>query len=373
MINGDKMKKIKVAMVTNHFGMTGIAAVMMNYCKCLDRNKYKVTIIAGKPFSEVHLNECKQNGIEIQELPSRYGDTFGHYFNLWKVLKKGKFDIVHIHGNSAMMAIELMIALAAGIHIRIAHCHNSTCINIKAHRMLQPLFNTLYQKGLACSDLAGKWAFGEKEYEVLPNAFETKKFAFNIKRREQVRAKYRIENRFVIGHIGRFNEQKNQQFLIDILKEVLKTKDDAVLMLVGDGPDFEKISDYAKSAKLKNNVLFCGETNDTASLYDAMDVFVFPSKYEGLGIVAVEAQISGLPCVISDKVPRDVVVGPNVSFLSLDNKISCWVDVISNGQVSNRSREVFYDSNKKQIAKFEIEENATRLDKIYESLLSQKG
>lgn len=130
--------KIRIAMISNHFGVMGISSVIMNYSKSLDLQKYDITIIAGKPIANQYLEECKSCGISIVELPSRHQESLKHYFYMYKVLRSGKFDIVHVHGNSSIMSIELLIARLAGVKKRIAHSHNSTCPNITVHRLLTP-------------------------------------------------------------------------------------------------------------------------------------------------------------------------------------------------------------------------------------------
>ena len=135
-----KKDKIKVAMVTNHFGITGIGTVMMNYCKTLDKNKFDLTILAGKPIADVYRCDCEKREIQLIELPSRHQKTLSHYFSLWRELRKRKIDIVHVHGSSSMMAIELLIAKLAGIKLRVAHSHSCHCSNIKLQNILNPYF-----------------------------------------------------------------------------------------------------------------------------------------------------------------------------------------------------------------------------------------
>ena len=178
-------KKIKVAMVTNHFGITGIGTVIMNYCKALDKEKYDLTILAGQPISEKYEKECLENDIHLVTLPSRHGNPKDHYIALWKALRAGHYDIVHDHGSSSMMAIELTIAKLAGVKSRIAHSHNSNCPNMKVHKLLNPYFRTVYTKALACGQLAGNWLFGENNFEVLPNGFHTDDFTFSKKNEMQ--------------------------------------------------------------------------------------------------------------------------------------------------------------------------------------------
>lgn len=359
------MRRNRVAMITNHLGMTGIATVIMNYCKVLDLNKFDLTIIAGSPIAEQYIKECEEYGVKLIELPSRYQQTAAHYLNLWKVLKKGHYDIVHIHGNSAMMTLELLLAKLAGIKIRIAHSHNSTCEHMKMHKLLLPLFRHLYTKGLACSYLAGEWLFGKDNFEVLPNAFDTENFRFDEEKRKRVRKQLRCEDKFIIGHIGRFNSQKNHPFLLDVFESVAQKREDAVLLLVGTGPDFEKIKHLVDVHPYKDRIILYGETDEPAALYDAMDVFMLPSRFEGLGIVVLEAQISGLPCFVSDVVPEEVVLGNQIEFIALMER-NKWIDSICYSNVLNaKDRFNFYEVFKSEIARYDIDCNAKQLEKVY--------
>ena len=177
------MKRIKIAFITNHLDVMGISAVIMNYSKSLNHQKFDVTIIVGEPIASQYIDECNKYGISIVKLPSRHYSSIRHYFLLFKALVNGKFDIVHVHGNSSLMAIELTIAKLVGVKIRIAHSHNSTCPNITVHKFLTPYFSKIYTKAMACGILAGEWLFGRDNFEVLPNGFHTETFKFNFEKR----------------------------------------------------------------------------------------------------------------------------------------------------------------------------------------------
>lgn len=364
-------RKIKVAMVTNHFGITGIGTVIMNYCKALDKEKYDLAILAGQPISEKYEKECLENNIHLVALPSRHGNPKGHYIALWKALRAGHYDIVHDHGSSSMMAIELTIAKLAGVKNRIAHSHNSTCPNMKVHKLLNPYFRTVYTKALACGKLAGDWLFGENNFEVLPNGFHTGDFAFSEKERAVVRTKLGVENQLLIGHIGRINEQKNQEYLLDIFKEVAAIRDDAILLIVGTGPDEEKIKSRVKEHPYRNRIILYGETDNPTALYSAMDIFVFPSRYEGLPVVLLEAQISGLPCVVSDKVTREVDLG-DINWQSIDDEPKQWAkSILQTAVKSNVQRRNYRSKHITRIQRYDINQTVNQLDRIYERLVHQ--
>ena len=367
-----KERKIEVAMVTNHFDITGIGTVIMNYCKELDKRKYNLTILAGQPIAHKYEQECSEYGIKLVALPSRHDNPVNHYFALWKALKAGKYDIIHDHGNSSMMAIELTIAKWAGIKIRIAHSHNSTCPNMKVHRLLNPYFKKIYTKAFACGKLAGDWLFGEKQFEVLPNGFHTDYFAFDSQSRASIRKELNIENQFVIGHIGRINRQKNQEFLLKVFEKIAPKRRDAVLLIVGAGPDNEKIKEQIAEHPYKNQIIMYGETNNPAAFYSAMDIFAFPSRFEGLPVVLLEAQISGLPCVVSDRVTREVDLG-NISWLSIDSEPEIWASkILDVNQQSIQGRIRFREEHLCQISMYDIEQSAKQLDRLYTELVSIK-
>ena len=367
-----KENKIKVAMITNHFGITGIGTVMMNYCKALDKDKYDLTILAGQPISEKYAKECKEYGIHLIALPSRHGESLKHYSALWKALKAEHYDIVHVHGSSSMMAIELTIASLAGVKVRIAHCHTKVEVIKWTYRVLMPFFKQSYTKGLACSRLAGEWVFGKDNFQVITNGFDTKSFTYDDEARLNIRRRLNIEDNFVVGHVGRFNPQKNQKFLLDVFREIAKIRSDAILLLVGTGPDFEKIKELVNGHPHKDRIILYGESDVINQLYSAMDVFVFPSRYEGLGLVAVEAQISGLPCVVSDVVPKEVVISDNIDFLSLDEPISTWSNAIVSKPVTREYREEFYGNNQRSILNYDINHCVDTLDKVYQQMANKK-
>lgn len=366
-----KNNKIKVAMITNHFGITGIGTVMMNYCKALDKNKYDLTILAGQPIAKKYENECRENGIYLVALPSRHGEPRKHYVALWRALKIGRYDIVHDHGSSSMMAVELTIAKIAGVKKRIAHSHNSTCPNMKVHRMLNPYFRTVYTKALACGKLAGDWLFGENNFEVLSNGFHTEEFVFSKENRDAIRNELGIKNQFVIGHIGRINEQKNQEYLLDVFEKVASIQKEAILLIVGTGPDEKKIKNRVQKHPYKNRIILYGETDNPMAFYSAMDIFVFPSRYEGLPVVLLEAQISGLPCVVSDKVTQEVDLG-DIIWKSIDTAPEQWAEaVLTAKQYSGQERITYREEHLKQIRKYDIDQSSQHLDKIYTDLMKR--
>ena len=217
--------------------------------------------------------------------------------------------------------------------VRIAHSHSTT--NKKEHlrnfiKNILRLFSKKYATHyFACSELAGRWLFGDKtfnkgEVTVINNAIELEKYKFNEQTRDSLRAKYGLTNQFVIGHIGRFMSQKNHTFLIDIFYEVVKRQHNSKLLLIGDGPLYDEIVNKVHTLNLDDKVVFTGVKQNAYDYYNAMDVFVLPSLYEGLPVVGVEAQANGLPIVTSDTVTRDLNIAGGVDYLSLGETASFW-------------------------------------------------
>lgn len=362
------MKKIKIVMILNNLDLNGISSVVMNYCTNINFNKFSVNILAGSLINPSYKNICENLGISIKELPSRKDSPEMFYNALFKELKRNNYDIAHIHGNSATITMELFLAWISGIKIRIAHIHNSTCNHMKINKLLIPLFNKLYTHGFACSTLAGNWLFKNKKYYVIPNGFDTTRFYFNLEYRKIIRKQLNLnDNNFLIGHVGRFNNQKNHPFLLKVFEQVAKKNSNVYLILVGNGPDFDKINQLINQHPYKNRIIVYGETTEIEKIYSAMDLFAFPSKYEGLGIVVLEAQISGLPCCISSSVPNDVIISDNINFIPINNdSIPLWCDKILYYTINNINRTI---RNKINIKKFDIKNNVEYLENLYFKLL----
>lgn len=366
-------RQIKVAMVTNHLGITGISTVILNYCKALDRERYDLTVIAGEPIAEENRRECEQNGIKLIALPSRHQQSAAHYVALWKAMRNGRYDIVHVHGSSSMMANELTIIRLAGVKTRIAHSHNSACPNMHVHRILNPYFRRCcYTKALACGELAGDWLFGENQYEILPNGFRTERFTYDVELRKQIREELHIENNLVIGHIGRFNEQKNQPYLLKVFEQLASQCDEVVLLLVGTGPDFDKTRGLVEAHPYKDRIILYGVTENTPAVYAAMDVFALPSRHEGLPVVLLEAQMEGLPCVVSDRVTREVDYG-DIAWESIDVDPAKWAERIQALHIpTDTERLNYYIEHRDQIAAYDIAQTVRQLDRIYRELVEER-
>lgn len=176
-------QRIKIAMISIDLSRTGISTVMMNYCRNLNKDDFQVDIMVGNHIVPEYKQECEELGIQIIELPFKHDNSKEYFISLWKALSTKKYDIAHIHGNSAMITPELLIAWARGIKVRIAHSHNTTCDHIRLNKILKPIFNKVYTHGFACGLSAGKWMFGNRKFEIIPNGIIVNNYKFDYEKR----------------------------------------------------------------------------------------------------------------------------------------------------------------------------------------------
>lgn len=361
------MRKIKLAMLTDRLQLDGVGTVIMNYCTHLDRSKFDITIITGAPVAEANRFRCDQSDIQLIELPKRKVSPLKFYKSLDRELAVGKYNICHVHGNSATKSIELFIAWKNHIKVRVMHCHNSQCQHIRIHQMLVPIFKRLYTKAFACSEIAGNWIFEKDKFTVIPNAFETDKYRFDSIKREDYRNELNINDAFLIGFVGHLNAQKNYWHTVKCFEEYWHKKNpQAKLLMVGDGAGKEELKQYVNASACKNNIIIYGESDDIPGILSAIDVFVFPSHYEGLGIAAIEAQISGLPCIISEQVPREVQLSNQCVSLPIgEENISLWAEKLQEFSELSIDRTAFYEEHQKEIGQYDITEAAKFVKGLY--------
>ena len=283
-------KKIIVAHIMGKWNGGGVESVVMNYYMNIDRNKIQFHFLCDEDSTDISYEEIEKLGGKVIVIPP-YQKLFKYQKELYRIFKENNYKIIHSHIN-ALSVFPLRIAKKAGVPIRIAHSHSTS--NKKEWKknilkmILRP-FSKLYANNyFACTEYAGKWLFGEKvverkELNVINNAIDLKKFEFNENTREDLRKELGIkEDVLVIGHVGRFMKQKNHEFLIDVFEKAIKQDDNIYLILVGQGPLEDKIKEMAKEKGIEDKILFLGQRNDVNKLYQAMDIFVLPSLYEGL-------------------------------------------------------------------------------------------
>lgn len=348
----------------------GVEAVVLNYYRHMDKSKVQFDFVAHKNPAENFVAEVKKGGGRLYEVTPYNKNIFAFTHEIYQIIKDGHYDIVHSNMNS-MSGFPLFAAWLAGAKVRILHNHTTDAktegLRTILKRVLRPFAKMFANRYWACSNLAGEWMYGKKAVQsgkitIIPNAIDLEKFAFNSDKRKSLRKKLGLDDKFVLGHIGRFVYPKNHSFLIDVFAEVVRVKPEARLMLVGDGELRKTIEEKVVNLSLQDKVLFLGNRNDVADLYNAMDIFLLPSHYEGLPVVGVEAQANGLKCVMSDQVTEECQLTDNVYFISINQKAKKWVDEIVKTKIE-------YDRNGIENVKkagFDIRESSRMLKNVYE-------
>lgn len=360
---------IRIAQMMTDMNYGGVEMVVMNYYRHIDRSRFQFDFYALEGSEIPQLDEIKQLGGRVFVVP-QYIHLWDYEKTLIKYFKENKYDIVHSHMN-ALSVFSLRAAKIAGVKNRIAHSHSTAAQGeIKKNivkNMLRPFSKIYPTKLIACSDLSGKWLYGKNtSFEILNNAIELDRFVYNEETRNIVRKELRVENKFIVGHIGRFCYQKNHELLINIFSEVYKKRKDAVLLLIGDGETKNQFKEQVHRLGLNDCVIILGNRNDTNRIYQAMDVFVLPSRYEGLPVVGIEAQASGIPLVMSDKVTKETKILESARFVPLDVSAKKWSEIIL--QVSTKYKRTDTREEMRK-AGFEINASAKKLMKLYDELI----
>lgn len=367
---------IRIAQIIGKWVGGGVEAVVMNYYRNIDRSRVQFDFICDEDSTNIPYDEIEKLGGKIILVPP-YQNIFKYKKKLKEILQEENYKIIHSHINT-LSVFPLYVAKKVGIPIRIAHSHSTT--NKKEWKKnllkmcLKP-FSKLYATHyFCCSELAGRWLFGNKKYDqgkviLLNNAIDLEKFVYNENIREDKRKELKITNEtLVVGHIGRFVNQKNHEKLVDIFYEVHKQNNNSVLLLVGQGPLLEKIREKVKKLKLEDSVIFLGQRNDVAELYQAFDVFLLPSLYEGLPVVGIEAQASGLLCIFSDSMTKEVKILDTTQFLSLSMESKIWSNILMKAYKKHRRINTIIEISNNG---FNIKKEAKKLENKYIELYNE--
>lgn len=372
-----KEEPIRVAQIIGKWVGGGVESVVMNYYRHIDRSKIQFDFICDNDSTNIPYKEIEELGGNVILVPP-YQKVFNYHSELKKVLKEGQYQIVHSHIN-VLSVFSLYAAKRAGVKVRIAHSHSTTNKREKKKNLLKQIlrpfskfFATDY---MCCSELAGRWLFGDKEYNegnvyLLNNAIDLSQFKYNELIQKQKRFELGIsDTTLVIGHIGRFVKQKNHSFLIDIFDEIHKKENDSILLCVGNGPLLENVKKKVSNLSLDDCVLFLGQRNDVRELYQVFDAFVLPSLYEGLPVVGVEAQATGNLCFLSDDMTKETKILDSTVFMPLDESASKWAKkILEKSKKFKKHDTVFEVSN----YGFNIDTEACKLEKKYNEVIARE-
>lgn len=353
-------------------GLTGY--ICQNY-RFINRNKVQFDFLTFEDEKLDFEDEFIDMGARFYHI-SRPSHPISYAKSLKSILNQTEYAAVHFNMSYANF-IPIIIARWIGAKKIIMHSH-STAIDdrrdsirfakIIIHKLGRYLMNYMADEYLACSSLAAKWMYPgsilqSKHYHMARNAIDVSKYNYNPHVRDDIRRKLKInDDTFVIGHVGRFTYQKNHEFLINVFKKVHQKVNDSVLLLIGEGPDEGIIKQKVKELKLNNNVMFLGRRNDVPKLFQAMDCFVLPSRFEGLPIVGIEAQAAGLPCVFSTAITAEASVSDEVVFTSLDD-MSHW---ISNILATSTKQRKACEKSCLDTAGYNIQSEIKKIESLYE-------
>ena len=324
--------------VTDNYG--GIESFLITYIREILRIFNDIHFDFLAPYSYISIeNEVLDMGCAVYHLPNRKRSFFKYQREIRKFFKVNapKYDVVWLNDCLFCNLDSLRFAKKYGIKGRIIHAHNSSAMGSLSqfirHQIGKHLLILYATDYWACSDKAAIWSYTReivknKKYSVVVNAINTERFQYDVDRRQKIREALKLNGRLVIGNIGRLHFQKNQEFLLDIFSKLYEKEKNSILVLVGDGPDKHCLKEKVKNLGLEKKVIFMGFRDDVPDLLLAMDVFVLPSRFEGLGIVAIEAQCCGLPCVLSDEVPACTKILDTTSYLGLDYSPDFWAEKI---------------------------------------------
>lgn len=366
------MKKIKVCHIVSGLKAGGVETMIYNYCSRFDKNRYEFHLLYQHNPSQKNIEEFENIGFKLKRIPSKAKHPFKNYFSTLKYFKENSFDVVHCH-MTLMNFIPLIAAKRENIPIRICHSHN--CDVRKKNFFVKILNNILKMLCIknatdlvACGIDAGKYMYGSRNFIILNNSLDLKKFEYNKTIREKIRKKYSIEkDEILVGHIGRFTNQKNHKFILEIftklVSEVNDKKKKYKLLLIGDGELKKEVEKTVKRNKLESKVIFTGIVSNTSEFYSAIDIFILPSLWEGLPVVGIEAQVSGLPCLFSSNIDRNVILNHDRSYL-LNLNIDDWVKKIQEVSRNKYLRTTNIDAfNRKNL---NIDKEYSKLNEIYE-------
>lgn len=370
---------INVLYVVDRLGQrSGITSVVMNYLLNIDSSEIHIDVVVGDESEDKYIKKLKENGNKVYIMPRVTLYNLFSNVKWWMLFfrEHREYGVIHSHF-SQIDAYVFIIAKFYGVKKCISHSHSAALSDsmlkiIRNYLLCYPI-RMLADYWGACSELAGRALYGDKftnssKKILLYNAINASTFVFNADKRKEIREKYNIDKKFVIGNIGRFYPPKNKMFLLKILKEMIKIEPRVCLLNIGDGIEEKEFIDVMHENALQDYVIMTGLVSNPQDYLQAMDVFVLPSLYEGLPVVGVEAQASGLPCVFSDVITRevDLLEGYNL-YLSLDTSVDIWAKEILNLRNNKRG-----DMSKVLLEKgYEINEEKRRLADFYRSILNE--
>lgn len=318
----------------------GAETFLMKIYRALDIDKYQMDFCVAKKEKNFYEDEINEMGGKIYRITPKSKNLFKNFNDIKRIVKKNNYKSVMRISQNSLSSLELLAAKLGGAKNIIFRSSNTSVYGNKIeeiiHYIFRPISNHIVNIKIAPSKEAGKFMFGKSKFHIINNGLDLNKYSFSEESREKYREEFNANNKLIIGHVGRFNQQKNHKFLIDIFEKYNLINDNSELWLFGKGELEENIKNYVKQQKLEKKVKFFGVRQDVNLIYSAMDCFVFPSLFEGMPNTVIEAQTSGLPCLVSNTITNDCNITNNVTFLELNNYPEEWAKKILKNDINNR-------------------------------------
>lgn len=364
----------------DNIGHGGRSTIAYNLAINMNEKKIKNDFLAFKKIDAEYRNQLENNNGKVifieQHNKNRLMRKITTAINVIRAMKDNKYDVIHIHSDTAIESFKtIILAKFARVNGICIHAHttgsekknNSIKKNITI--LCQKLISNSKYLKLACTDQAADYMYGKyiSDVNIINNGIDIEKYAYNSRIREKVRKELEITNDFVIGCVARLTTVKNHMFLLNVFNLILTKNSDAKLLLVGEGPLLQELKDYAAKLKIEDNIIFLGNRDDVPNIMQAMDAFVLPSLFEGLGLVNIEAQAAGLPCVVSSGVPEAARILKSFTFLSLDSGYKVWADKI----LSFESFKRIDTSNEIKEANYDIKSSSNKVQSLYCDLVER--
>lgn len=350
----------------------GITSVIFNYLSSDLGKSFQLDYLSINAIPDAYLDIIKQSGGASFVVSRSLRHVFRYIRRLKRIIKENRYDAVHIHGNSHTVVIELIAAYLSKCKVRIVHAHSTSSSSHLLHFYLTPFFNLLCNNRIACGYEAGKWMFGSYDYVVINNGINTSKFSFREEDRNIIRSELEWEGKIILAHVGEFSVNKNQVFLVNVLKDMLRGNDSYRLLLIGEGEQRALVDEKVKEYGLSEKVLFTGKIPNVSEYLNACDLILMPSFYEGFPVTLVEQQANGLRCVVSDTISSDVNITGNVAFAPLS--VDKWVGLIKSLTDDSAKERQSRSRSAVGVLKaqgYDINSSAERLGQIYNEAIQK--
>lgn len=353
----------------------GIESFLYNVLLRVDLTRLEVDLVAAEIRESVFTAELQKRGIHFYELSGNQHNLLKNWWDFCQLLRKRKYDVAHFNVFQGLSLVYAQLAKAAGVSVRIVHSHNTALrqsrtrwIKIGIHQIARFLFSNAATRRWACSSDAAAFMFSRQiladaGFQFIPNGIEINRFRFQWNERERVRKTLGLTGAFVVGNVGRLCAQKNQMFLLDVFAEIYKLRPESQLLLVGTGDMEVILKEKAEKLGISPQVNFLGTSNHIPQLLWAMDLFVFPSLFEGLSVAVVEAQTAGLPVFCSESISEETHLTDRFQIVSLNKSSRYWAQVILANSNLWKNRERCADLVCE--AGFEIEDVVRKIEAVY--------